>query len=42
MTIQEAKNKLINYAQNEVGYHEGANNYNKYAIMFYINFYSYI
>ena len=31
MTIQEAKNKLINYAQNEIGYHEGANNYNKYA-----------
>ena len=31
MTIQEAKNKLISYAQGEIGYHEGANNYNKYA-----------
>lgn len=31
MTIQEAKNKLIQYAQKEIGYHEGANNWNKYA-----------
>ena len=31
MTIQEAKNKLINYAQSEIGFHEGDNNYNKYA-----------
>lgn len=31
MTIQEAKNKLIKYAQGEIGYHEGVNNWNKYA-----------
>lgn len=31
MTIQEAKNKLVTLARAEVGYREGANNYNKYA-----------
>ena len=31
MTIQEAKNKLINLAKSQVGYREGANNYNKFA-----------
>lgn len=31
MTIQEAKNKLVSTARAEVGYWEGANNYNKYA-----------
>lgn len=31
MTIQEAKTKLVNEALKEVGYHGGANNYNKYA-----------
>ena len=31
MTIQEAKNKLVNWCLEQVGYHEGANNWNKYA-----------
>lgn len=31
MTIQEAKNKLVTLARAEVGYHEGGNNYTKYA-----------
>ena len=31
MTIQEAKNKLIAVALNEVGYVEGSNNWNKYS-----------
>lgn len=31
MTIQEAKTKLVNWALAQVGYKEGANNYNKYA-----------
>lgn len=31
MTITEAKNKLIAWALAQVGYSEGANNYNKYA-----------
>ena len=31
MTIQEAKNKLVSLARSQVGYKEGANNYNKYA-----------
>lgn len=31
MTIAEAKQKLIAYCEQEVGYVEGANNYNKYA-----------
>ena len=31
MTIQEAKQKLVALARAEVGYHEGADNYNKYA-----------
>lgn len=31
MTIQEAKNKLIAIALNEVGYVEGSNNWNKYS-----------
>ena len=31
MTIQEAKNKLVALARSQVGYREGANNYNKYA-----------
>ena len=31
MTIQEAKTKLVNWALAQIGYHEGANNYNKYA-----------
>ena len=31
MTIAEAKQKLVELAKAEVGYHEGANNYNKYA-----------
>lgn len=31
MTIQEAKNKLIEIALNEVGYVEGSNNWNKYS-----------
>jgi sulfur carrier protein ThiS len=31
MTIAEAKQKLVELAKTEVGYHEGANNYNKYA-----------
>lgn len=31
MTIQESKNKLIQWAQNEIGYCEGYNNWNKYA-----------
>lgn len=32
MTIAEAKHALITTAKNEIGYHEGNNNYNKYAI----------
>lgn len=31
MTIQEAKNKLIAWATAQIGYHEGENNWNKYA-----------
>ena len=31
MTISEAKNKLVSIARAEVGYHEGGNNYTKYA-----------
>lgn len=31
MTIQEAKNKLITWARAQIGYVEGANNWNKYA-----------
>ena len=31
MTIQEAKNKLVNWCLSQIGYTEGANNYNKYA-----------
>lgn len=31
MTIAEAKSKLVELARSQVGYHEGANNYNKYA-----------
>lgn len=31
MTIEEAKQKLIDLAQSQVGYREGPNNYNKYA-----------
>ena len=31
MTIQEAKQKLVNWALAQVGYTEGADNYNKYA-----------
>ena len=31
MTIEEAKQKLISLALSQVGYREGANNYNKYA-----------
>ena len=31
MTINEAKNKLIEWARNEIGYYEGNNNWNKYA-----------
>lgn len=31
MTISEAKNKLVNWCLEQVGYHEGANNWNKYA-----------
>ena len=31
MNISEAKNKLIAVAANEVGYHEGGNNWHKYA-----------
>lgn len=31
MTIQEAKNKLVSLARSQVGYREGANNYNKFA-----------
>ena len=31
MTVAEAKHKVISLAQQEVGYHEGENNYNKYA-----------
>ena len=31
MTIQEAKAKLVAWANEQVGYKEGANNYNKYA-----------
>ena len=31
MTIAEAKKKLVDIARSQVGYHEGANNYTKYA-----------
>lgn len=31
MTAQEAKTKLVNWCLEQVGYYEGANNYNKYA-----------
>jgi len=31
MTIEQAKQKLVALAKSQVGYHEGANNYNKYA-----------
>ena len=31
MTKQEAVNRFVDLAQREVGYHEGENNYNKYA-----------
>ena len=31
MTVEEAKRKLVETAQAEVGYHEGGNNYTKYA-----------
>lgn len=31
MTIAEAKNKLVAWCLDQVGYREGANNYNKYA-----------
>ena len=31
MTIQEAKQKVVSLARSQVGYREGANNYNKYA-----------
>lgn len=31
MTISQAKQKLIKVALAEVGYHEGQNNWNKYA-----------
>lgn len=31
MTEQEAKNKLVDLARSQLGYREGANNYNKYA-----------
>lgn len=31
MTIEEAKRKLADLAMSQVGYHEGANNYTKYA-----------
>ena len=31
MTTQEAKNKLVNWCLEQVGYTEGANNWNKYA-----------
>lgn len=31
MTVQEAKTKLVDIARAEVGYHEGANNFTKYA-----------
>lgn len=32
MTIAEAKYTLITVAKNEIGYHEGDNNWNKYAV----------
>ena len=31
MTIEEAKRKLIRWAESQIGYREGDNNYNKYA-----------
>ena len=31
MTIEQGKEKLISWANREIGYHEGDNNYNKYA-----------
>lgn len=31
MTIEEAKSRLLRWAANQVGYHEGENNYNRYA-----------
>lgn len=33
MTIEEAKKKLINWAVSQIGYHEGSNNWNKYATL---------
>lgn len=33
MTIEEAKRKLVNWCNAQIGYHEGVNNYNKYADM---------
>lgn len=32
MTITEAREKLLSVARQEIGYHEGANNYIKYAV----------
>lgn len=31
MTVEEAKRKLCLWAEQQLGYHEGANNYNRYA-----------
>ena len=31
MTVREAKNKLIAWAEAQIGTREGANNYNRYA-----------
>lgn len=31
MTIEQAKEKLISWAEKQIGYREGSNNYNKYA-----------
>ncbi len=31
MTVEEAKKKLVEVAKSQLAYHEGANNYNKYA-----------
>ncbi len=31
MTTTEAREKLLTVARQEIGYHEGANNYIKYA-----------
>ena len=32
MTLQEAQEKVLNVARDEIGYHEGYNNYIKYAV----------